>query len=90
MGSSIKHFVNDNKNKIAKIGLKVLSVAEQYGGKVLANVPGIGKPLSKGLEMASKFTNQASNRIHANLGGNLGKAMAGMDKAEHIAGFLRR
>ncbi|KAF8171541.1 hypothetical protein BJ912DRAFT_1147186 [Pholiota molesta] len=60
--------------KIAKVGLKILSTVQ--------------KVLSKVMDGESAGLNALSDRIHVDVGGKLGKAMEGMDKARKIVGYI--
>ncbi|KAF8200280.1 hypothetical protein BJ912DRAFT_921752 [Pholiota molesta] len=84
------HFFKTYGAKIAKVGLKIAATVTKVASKVVGFIPGVGKVLSKGLARASSAANAASNRIHTDIGGRLGKAMAGMDEAEKITGYLPR
>ncbi|KAF9481090.1 hypothetical protein BDN70DRAFT_931204 [Pholiota conissans] len=86
----VGHFVKTTGAKIAKVGLKAWSTAQRVASKAAQFIPVVGKPLSKILDGASAATNAASNAIHAKMGGKLGKAMNGMNKARKIAGYVPR
>jgi hypothetical protein len=83
-------FVKHTLGKVAKFGLKIVSVAQELAGKVVGFIPGIGKPLGKVLEGASKVTGFISDKIHANLGKKLEKGMKVMNKADKVMGYIPR
>ncbi|KAF9473952.1 hypothetical protein BDN70DRAFT_885371 [Pholiota conissans] len=86
----VAKFVKANGPKIAKVGLKVAAAATKVGSKFAGYIPGVGKVASMAMTRASALANSASNRIHANIGGKLEKAMKGIDKAEHYADYIPR
>ncbi|KAF9471645.1 hypothetical protein BDN70DRAFT_887872 [Pholiota conissans] len=86
----VGHFIKTTGAKIAKVGLKIISTVQKVASKVVSFIPGVGKVLSKVMDGASAATNAISNRIHVKIGGKLGKAMKGMDKARKIVGYIPR
>ena len=82
-------FMKTTFKKIAKFGLKVVSVVEEVAGKVVGFIPGL-KPIGRAMEGVGKLAGFASDKIHADLGKKLDKGMAVMDKAETVLGYIPR
>jgi hypothetical protein len=76
--------------KIAKVGLKMVSTVTKMASKFVKYIPGVGTTLGQAMNRAGSAADSASDHIHAHIGGKLGRAMAGMDKAEKIAGYIPR
>jgi hypothetical protein len=76
--------------KIVKVGLKMVSTVTKMASKFVKYIPGVGTTLSQAMNRAGSAADSASDRIHAHIGGKLGRAMAGMDKAEKIASYIPR
>lgn len=88
MAQKVGHFFKETGAKIAKFGLKVIATVTKVVSKVVGFIPGIGKIAGKAMELVSKGINIASDKIHATLGGKLGKAMAGMNKTNKVVGYI--
>ena len=88
MAQKVGHFFKETGAKIAKFGLKVIATVTKVVSKVVGFIPGIGKIAGKAMELVSKGINIASDKIHATLGGKLGKAMAGMNKTNKVMGYI--
>lgn len=82
-------FAKNNKG-LAKFGLKALSSLTEIGSKAVGFIPGIGKPLSKAMEVVSTVENVGSKKIHANFGshGKLEKGMNIMNKADKMMKYI--
>jgi len=86
----VGHFIKTTGAKIVKVGLKIISTVQKVASKIVGFIPGVGKVLGKVLEGASAATNAISDKIHVKIGGKLGKAMEGFDKARKIVGYIPR
>lgn len=76
--------------KVAKVGLKIAATVGKSIGKVIGLIPGAGKLAGKIADGVSDGLNKASDKIHATIGGRLGRAMHNMDKAQKIEGYIPR
>ena len=76
--------------KVAKFGLKVVQTWQNAGSKVVRFIPGIGKPLSKAMEGASKAAGAISDKIKVKLPPKLEKGMKVMNKANKVMDYIPR
>lgn len=76
--------------KIVKVAFKIAATVGKAISKVVGLIPGAGKLAGKLVEGISDGLNKASDKIHAVIGGKLGKAMHNMDKAQKIEGYIPR
>jgi hypothetical protein len=76
---AVKTFVQHTGAKIAKFGLKLVAAGASVVSKALKFIPGVGTGLSMAVKGVAMGANAASNKIHANLGGKLGKVSKGLD-----------
>jgi len=73
------HYLKEKGAKIGKFGLKLLAAAASAAGRVVKFIPGIGTAVSMSLKGIAMGANIASDKIHAHLGGALGKIAGGLD-----------
>ncbi|PPQ73261.1 hypothetical protein CVT26_015219 [Gymnopilus dilepis] len=72
-------FFKQNGLKIAKIGLKFIAAGATAAGKLVKFIPGVGQAVGMALKGVAMGANIGADKIHANLGGTLGKISNGLD-----------
>ena len=85
----VVNFVKTTGAKIVKVATEIYSTGLKVASKFVQVIPGIGKPISKAMDLVSKGVNAISNKALKNvkLDGKLGKAMGVFNKVNKYAGY---